>query len=176
MKKGVGFTPLEMKSLTGFTLVELILTVVILAVSVYGSLTILGGMSRQGSDAERQTLGVEYGRMRMDQILSKRFDEVNGTPSTCSGFSSTLAPEGETPLTYDDVDDYNGFNGEISTDPLYGRGLRTTVTVRYVTPNLVTGNLETGGMSCYKRISVDVVDQKTNSVLVKLRSLATPYK
>lgn len=173
----------------GFSLVELLLTMVILAVSVYGSLTILGGMSRQSGDATRQTLVMEYARMRMEQILSKRFDELTGNPATCSGFSSSLRAEsGETEANYDDADDFvtPPFDGEINDpdgagpligDPLGGRGLRTNVFVEYVTPaESGSGNLVVSGMSCYKRATVQVVDVKTNQVLGTVRTLVTPYK
>ncbi len=165
----------------GFSLVELILGVVILAVAVYGTMIVLGGMSRQSTDAEKQTLAVEYGRMRMEQILGKRFDESAGTLATCTFTqpSSLGYDSGESGATFDDVDDLNGLDGELSTDPLYGRGLKSQVTVQYVTPGTATsGSLVVSNTvsTCFKRITVVVKDSKTNQVLTTLRGMANPYK
>lgn len=166
----------------GFSLVELILAIVVLSIAISGTLTILGGMATQSHHAERQTLALEYGRMRMEQIMSKKFDEsVSAAPPCGNRPPSNFGPDsGETETAFDDVDDFvtPPFDGEISTDPLAGRGFKTNVSVTYVTPNENSfGYLQTSSTAtCYKRIAVEVVDVNTSQVLAKVRGVMTPFK
>lgn len=181
----------------GFSLVELILTAIILSIAVGGSMTILGGMVRQSTDAERQSLAIEYARMRMEQILSKRFHEsLTGYPVNCATIGGSLGAEaGESENTspkYDDVDDFitgvGGFDGEVTAvgggspgDPLENRGLKTNVFVQYVTPNETGTNpanswVVVGGPTCYKRVTVETVDAQTDEVLARVRTLVVPYR
>ena len=168
---------MKRNSRTGFSLVELVLTVVILAVAISGSITILGGMTRQSTDAEKQALAIEYGRMRMEQILNRRFAESIIDLASCN-FGALGFDAGENETNYDDVDDLNGWTGEIATDPLAGKGLQTNVTVQYVIPaESGAGSLAVSGPStCYKRITVQVLDSQTSQVLFTARSMVTPYK
>lgn len=188
----------------GFSLVELIITIVILAIAIPGTLTILGGMTRRSHDAEKQVLALAYGRMRMEQILSKRFSETTpATPTDCNayGTESSFGPDaGENETNYDDVDDFItttpgnfSFDGEIdqvpvspnpSPDPLADRGLKTDIQVRFVTMTFLMGSsyeLESCGTmncasSCYKRILVRVLDEKTNQELARVKTFVTPFK
>lgn len=181
------------KGLTGFSLVELILAMLILAIAIPGTMIILGGMARQSTDAERQTLAFSYAKMRMEQILSKRFSEDNDVGGCTFQSEAFFGPEWETENTFDDVDDFvtvrgannpgPGFDGEIeATDPLAGRGFRTNVEVWFVTPDeglfgylrhCVTPPCVS---TCFKRITVEVVDSRTNQRLARVRSVATPLK
>lgn len=178
---------LSYKSEKGFSLVELILAAIILGVAVAGSITILGGMARQSTDAERQTLAIEYAKMRMEQILSKRFHETLPAvyPVNCAAIAGALGPEvGETETTYDDVDDFmtvspGTFDGEVTGDPLENRGLRTNVFVEYVTPGDSGSSgswVVSAGATCHKRVTVETVDVRTNEVLARVRTLVDPYR
>ncbi len=164
----------------GFTLVELIITLMILVIGVTSTFTMLSGMAQQGTDAGRQTLALELGRLRMEEILSKRFDENTLTDLVnCSDASLPLGLNGtETVDATDDVDDLHNWEGTLTGDPLQGTGLQTRVLVHYVNPSSSGfGTLADVGLrTCYKRITVDVRDQKTSATLVTLRTMATPFK
>jgi len=170
----------------GFSLVELIISAVILAVAVSGTITVLSGISRHGGQAEKRSLALAFGRMRIEQLMSKRFDDADGDPITCSFTDPmNLGPEaGETESTYDDVDDYittaygGSFDGELNSDPLLDVGLKTAINVEYVEASQsgYTSLTVLAVSTCYKRVTVDVIDKKTGNSVVTFRSMVTPFK
>ena len=104
----------------GMTMIELVVTIVILAIALLGiTFAIQGGVSRS-ADTTLQVRTVALAQAYLDEILGKRFDEntrVRGVPpcrlSAPAGrkCSTTLGPEaGEIRSRYDDVDDYNGLD------------------------------------------------------------------
>lgn len=118
----------------GLSLVELIVTIVILAVALAGLSVMLNNGFSRSSDALIQLRTVSLAQAYLDEILGKRFDENSrnrGIPpcrgSTgplgrrCSQETGTPQPEvfgpdgSETRATYDDVDDYHGLNEGFGT-------------------------------------------------------------
>ena len=132
-------------------MIELVVTIVILAISLTGiTMAVRGGISRS-ADTTLQVRTVALAQAYLDEILSKRFDEKsrnNGippcralpVPSQCS---ATLGPEaGETRASYDDVDDYHELDeGDDPLNPLQDvegnprlgyENFRVRVNVRYI--------------------------------------------
>ncbi|MBT3428415.1 MAG: type II secretion system protein [Gammaproteobacteria bacterium] len=119
-----------MKKLTphaGFTLVEMIVVIIILAVSLTAITTILSSNTASSANTFFETRAIELAQAYSDEIMAHRFDEqsaLDGVPP-CDGLS-TDDPVPSSPCTllasfggdtdetsrslYDDVDDYHGLD------------------------------------------------------------------
>lgn len=105
----------------GITLIELIVTIVILGIALTGvSLAISSGMS-QSANTLVELRAVALGQAYLDEILSKKFDERsrNGGIPPCvdpllPGISCSvvIGPDATetTRVRFDDVDDYDGLD------------------------------------------------------------------
>jgi len=108
----------------GATLVELIVTIVILSIAMVSLAMTLSFSASHSADAMVQAKTVELGQAYLEEILTKGFDEntpVGGIPA-CSAATiacGSIGPEaGETRATFDDVDDYHGLNDSPPRDSL----------------------------------------------------------
>lgn len=145
---------------TGITMVELILTIVIISVALVGISAAMTAGSSRSSDITLQLRTVALAQAYLDEILGKRFDENTrnrGIPP-CRPLSSRLCTAegsfgsdgGETRATFDDVDDYHGLDeGDGQVNPLQDAdgntrtgydNFRVQVSVRYI--NIAGGEEE----------------------------------
>ncbi len=127
----------------GFTLVELVITIAIMAIALLGVAYALQFSARYSADPLWQTKTVELVQAYTDEIFGKRYDEltpVGGTPA-CDPCSTALQSDaGETRQggvnSFNDLDDYNGIDEQPPRDslgqdrPEYA-GYRVAVTVSY---------------------------------------------
>lgn len=93
---------------SGATLIELVMTIVIIGVAMAGVVGAFSLVSGRSSNSLFQTRAVELGQFYMDEILAQKYDEatpVGGVPPA-SGCTIN-AEEGSDRSTYDDVDDYD---------------------------------------------------------------------
>ena len=156
----------------GVTLIDLIITIIILAIAVPPMVGVFITSTRNS------TFGVSMARANhlasnlLEEIRSKRWDENTGAASV------TLGPDtGETRATYDDVDDFHGLN---ETPPKDSQGVtmggstgfRQQVWVCYVASTAVaTPCIGSGTTSNYKHITVKITDpQERVTELVTLIS------
>lgn len=103
-----------MKSLQGMSLVEMVITIVIVSVAMVASLKSFSVLSGRSSDVMVQTRALDLAQLYIDEILSHRFDEdsgVYGTP-TYTGVCRVVN-ESESREDYDDVDDFHSISNEI---------------------------------------------------------------
>jgi MSHA pilin protein MshD len=84
----------------GATLVELIISIVIITVAVLGVLVVMQHTSLRSADPMVRHQGVAIAEAYLEEILSKAFSEPSGPPETGA------AEPGETRANYDDVRDY----------------------------------------------------------------------
>lgn len=132
----------------GFTLVEIVITIVILG-AVAGILVPFLNAIVHSPDPVIRERAISLGQAMMDEIMAKRWDEntpMGGGPlNTAESARGTVMPvpalgvdAGEDRTTYDDVDDYNSMPPEIDnfTDQNNNAfnlpGYRRQVTVRYI--------------------------------------------
>jgi MSHA pilin protein MshD len=106
----------------GFTLVELVVVIVVLALALTGVTLVINRAVIQSPEALLQTRAMELAQTYLDEILSKRFDEHSGSGGlprcnsidsgalACTPSIPTADPGEATRLAYDDVDDYDGLN------------------------------------------------------------------
>jgi MSHA pilin protein MshD len=100
----------------GFTLVESIVGIVVLAISFSVLTALIYPIAEQSAEQLHQVKAAELGQSVLNEIQNKAFDENSdraGGAVRCSELSqgncsTTMGSEGESRSTFDDVDDYNG--------------------------------------------------------------------
>ncbi len=108
----------------GFTLIELIAGIVVIAIVTLVVTTGLGQLFRQSVDPWQQVRATEVGQSLMNEVMARRFDENSNvgnqyvrcsegsgsctTPAPCPSDGSTPNAEEAQRSQFDDVDDYNG--------------------------------------------------------------------
>ena len=126
----------------GFTLVELIVTMVVVSIAVLGMTYALSFAFSHQSDGLWQAKGVALAESYLEEIMARRFDEttpLGGVPP-CSPATvpcSAIGADGEARDEFDDVDDYDGVDDlpplDIHGNPrLEYAGYRVEVAVAYV--------------------------------------------
>ena len=102
------------RSQAGVTLIELIISIVVISIALVAVLTSFSFSVSQSADPLWRNKSLKLAQLYLDEILARAYDEstpVGGLPPVASPSCSGLGPEsGETRATYDDVDDYNGVN------------------------------------------------------------------
>jgi len=134
----------------GFTLIEIIMGMVVLAIVMTIITGLLAPQARQSADPIVQIRATELGQALMNEILAKSFDENSdrSPPWNRCGDTGALActtianpgfETGETRSNFDDVDDYNGlilndsdFKNSLNQDvSAYYKGFTATISVVY---------------------------------------------
>ena len=104
---------------SGITLIELIITIVIMAIALEGVTIVLQTNLGRSAEVLVQVRAVELAQAYLDEILGKRFDEktrISGVPPCrqsapaprqCTVEGLFGSDGGETRATFDDVDDYH---------------------------------------------------------------------
>lgn len=139
------------KKAKGFTLLELVIGIVVLAISFSVITSFIVPQSEQSANQIHQIRAAELGQSLMNEILAKAFDEQSDlaggavrcgeTGLNACTISSSFGPDGaETRASFDDVDDYHnlnesgdniqGISGDNSLAGLYS-GYRVQVAVAY---------------------------------------------
>lgn len=172
----------------GITLVELVISIAILAIALVGVTQLLTGGLGRSADTMLESRTVALAQAYLDEILGKRFDENtrdSGVPPCRNSAGSTrlcsavLGPEsGETRATYDDVDDFDGLDegaGALDSSLRDALGnaragfdnFRVTVSVRYI----AVGAGESEADLAVANELDDAQDAKLITVSVSRRSL-----
>lgn len=86
---------------TGATLVEMVISVVIISVSVTAIMMVVTQVARSSADPMVRTQATAIAQAYMDEILVQALDDPDGG-------EVGAAEAGETRATYDDVSDYHG--------------------------------------------------------------------
>ena len=102
-------------SADGFTLVELVITMLLISIAALGVTYVLGLAFRHQSDALWQAKAVALASAYAEEILSRRFDEHSPqggvppcSPATTPCSLSSAFNDGEPRAQFDDIDDYDG--------------------------------------------------------------------
>lgn len=143
MRRGAARTAQE-----GLTLIEMVLTIVILAIALVAVSGMLSGGLGRSSDTTLELRSAALAQSYLDEILGKRFDEKSsprGIPpcrTDCTLLAAFGPDGGETRARFDDVDDYDGLDeGAGQLTPLQDadgntrsgyENFRVRVSVRYL--------------------------------------------
>ncbi|WP_054340425.1 type IV pilus modification PilV family protein [Neptunomonas antarctica] len=114
---------------SGFSLVETILTIVIISIALVALISAWGQSAKHSGDPFWHAKAAYLGEAYIEEIITKRFDEntpVGGYPAcTIASCSSTLGVDklsdgvtDETRDLFDDVDDYHGLSETPSLNTL----------------------------------------------------------
>lgn len=104
---------------SGFSLVETVLTIVIISISLVVLISAWSGAAKRSGDAFWQAKTAYLGQAYLEEVMTKRFDEntpVGGIPACTSATCSAVlgvdklsdGVTDEPRAQFDDVDDYNG--------------------------------------------------------------------
>ncbi len=91
----------------GFTLIELVISIVILGVAMSPLLVMYGNIVVKSTESQVMRVASFLGQDLMEEILSKRYDEIEGggwTPKIALGVDDPEDPTNKN--TFDDVDDF----------------------------------------------------------------------
>lgn len=137
-------------SARGFSLVEMIVTILIISIATVGISSSLAFGLRHQSDGIWRTKAVALAEAYAEEISARRYDEntPNGGVPACSPTTTSCSiaanfDDGETRGNYDDVDDYNGISDlppqDASGTPRTGyNNYRVSVSVAYASATQVS--------------------------------------
>jgi len=102
----------------GATLVELIMTIVIISVAIAGVVGAFSLIAGRSADPLNQTRAVALAQLYMDEILAKQFADASpvggGEVGSSNADCASIGPEGiETRSSFNDVDDYATLNNAV---------------------------------------------------------------
>lgn len=157
-----------MKPASGFTLIEIVVGLVVLAIALVGISSTLFQQARNSAEPVFQVRATELGQSLLTEILALDFDDASSQGSStgsCNASppkqcSTTLGPEEGDRADWNDVDDFDGYttagellSGETISD-LY-RNFEVAVEVCYA--DSITGSCGPDAtIEDYKRIQVNV--------------------
>ena len=128
----------------GATLIELILSMVIIGIALVGIFSVINLTARHSADPVVNFQAIAIAESYMDEILLQSYDDPDGSET------------GETRASYDDVSDYNGLNDVGAHNQ---QGALISNLSRYTVAVVVSAAAAlTGGVSA-KKISVTVSGQ-----------------
>lgn len=172
--------------LRGFTLIEMVIVMTILAIAITGVTVSLFPLGKQSADQAAAVKATELGRAIMDEILGRNFDHKSGPygglpnciPKLVDDAESCTLPKdlgtdnGENftdKAAFNDVDDFNGLTGDV-TDVLDDvlQGIHTSYTDYKVNIEVFYEKDDSGTMlgqassiaTHYKRINVIIIDRQ----------------
>ena len=102
-----------MKRSRGMSMVEMVLTIVIVSVALVASLQAFSLLSGRSSDSMVRSRALDLAQLYLDEILSHRYDEASG-PYGVPAYTGAcrITDDGEARDEYDDVDDFDEISGE----------------------------------------------------------------
>jgi MSHA pilin protein MshD len=123
---------------TGLTLIELIISMVIIAIALVGIFSVINLTVSHSADPVVQHQAIAIAEAYLEEIQLQAYTDPNGTNT------------GETRATYDNVDDYNGLNEA----PLNQNGAAITSLSAYTVSVAVADQAVTGLTATAKKITV----------------------
>lgn len=94
---------------SGATLVELVMTIVIISIAVAGVVGAFATIAGRSADPLNETRAVELAQLYLDEILTKKYDEdtPEGGVPVYPGACRVGVDDSESRGAFDDVDDYD---------------------------------------------------------------------
>lgn len=152
----------------GATLVELVMTIVIISIAIAGVVGAFALIAGRSADPLNQTRAVALSQLYMDEVLAKSFAEGapigGGLVSAAKADCTNLGPDGESRLTFNDVDDYHNLNDSppenSEQEQLAGYNrFRASILVACAGTEVGLANHEA------KRIDITITDPSNNTYL-----------
>ncbi|MBI5555869.1 MAG: prepilin-type N-terminal cleavage/methylation domain-containing protein [Elusimicrobia bacterium] len=168
------------KKNTGFSLAEILVAVVVIAIALVPLIVVLGQGVKRGKDPQKITVATMLAQDLMEEIMPKLFDENPSNPDSPAG----LGPEtGETRSgtppngNYDDVDDFRNYTESppkevAGTNMTEYTGFARTVAVDYIQE--ANFDAVSTSITRFKRIRVTVT-WESGSQSVELEGIKGNY-
>lgn len=146
----------------GFTFIEVILAIVLLAIIMPGLLYVFVNTTVTASNADALPIATTLGNDLMEDIKSRKFDELDSKSASGNWSAPLGADTGEITTdktTFDDVDDFNGWTQNFGSD---FPGYNASVTVSYVASNnlntslTIPSPLPNSWTPSYKRLEITI--------------------
>jgi MSHA pilin protein MshD len=103
----------QLRSARGVTLVELIISMLIISIALAGVLSVMNFTTGRSADPMIQHQAIAIAEAYMEEILLQGYFDPDGDET------------GETRATFDDVDDYDAIDNEDPTDQIGGEAFDT---------------------------------------------------
>lgn len=173
MNSGLGRIPNALPRTPGFTLVEAVISIVLVGVLLVAAINTLGATAVSKRNIEHQALGYTLAADLMAEILNQAYEE----PVDNVAFGREAGESGGSRVDWDDVDDYGGWSATPpetkDEEPLDGYDQWTrSVVVAFVDPASLN---DLGGNTGVKRITVTASFNGVPAAeLVAIRTQAWP--
>ena len=125
----------------GFTLIEIITTIVVLSVAATAIMSMFSNTIRSSANPMIQQQAISIAEAYMEEILLKSFNDPDGVDT------------GESRGTFDDVDDYDVLNNDAIEDQ---NGVTITELSDYRVSVTVTNNATLNAITDAKRVRISV--------------------
>ncbi len=162
----------DRKNEKGFSLIEIMIFVLVLAVAFGGLINLMMNFSVKNVFAQNRRAAAVAAQELMEEIKSKKFDQL--TSQSASGWSVIGIDTGETAgnkATFNDVDDYDGWSENLAS-PF--AGFVRTAAVTYVSAAALN-TASASRLNDYKKITVQVLNGNvTYAQLETVVSAAVP--
>lgn len=160
----------------GFTLIEMIIVIVVMAIAITGISVSIFPQGRQSAENVAAVKASELGRAVMDEIMGRGFDQNSGpygglpecdpTTNGCTPPAS-LGSDGELSKSeFNDVDDFHGLSGDARdvldstlSDGYAGYQIAVEVFYEQEVSGVMQG-VNAGVQTNYKRVNVTVTDRQ----------------
>ncbi len=160
-------------ALRSFTLVEAVISTVIVGIMFVAAMNVLGATAISRRSTEQQALGYSLAQDLMNEILNQPYED----PLQTASFGRESGESGGDRADYDDVDDYVNWSATPPEDkngaPLIGYDQWTrSVDISFVKPTVLN---EVGAKTGVKRITVTVYrDGMPATEITAIRTTAWP--
>lgn len=107
--------PSRNKLQSGATLVELVMTIVIISIAIAGVVGSFSLITGRSADPLNQARAVKLAQLYMDEIIAKKYNDntpQGGVPKATSNLCDIGPEPGESRGAFDDVDDYHNLVDE----------------------------------------------------------------
>jgi len=168
----------KFKAQLGFTLIEIIVTIAVLAVAFTTLVVVFNPAVTQASSPIVDLRAAEIGQAYLEEILGKRFDEnsINGSTQRCgdgtaAACSTSLQSDGEARPNFDDVDDFNG----LTESPVNALGNAKTEYANYSVSITVSYDGASLGLANNDAKRIDVAVQRSNGSIFNFSAYKTNF-
>lgn len=104
----------------GVTLVELVISIVILSIALVALITTMSSSASRSSDILLEDRTIQLAQAYFDEILNKRFAEETGLGGYPPATGCSISREESSRANYDDVDDYHGLDEDPASQTANG--------------------------------------------------------
>jgi Tfp pilus assembly protein PilV len=160
--------PPRLRNCGGSSLVEVVVSTLLISVVLLGALEVVGSAARGVRIASTQADARLLAESMLAEVLAVSYEDPDASTAVAFGVETNESANPSTRVAFDDVDDYDGWleqDGIASRDGLQQRlmpGWRRSVHVQHIAWDDPTSTKADGDDQDVKRIFVEVTDPEGN--------------